>query len=188
MFIIAAAAGLLVGLLLKGKLANLFAHRIRYIYLPVVSLLMLFPANTVYFANFFSGERAYLVFYYSLLRYGLLLLFVLLNLHLWPISFIGAGMFSNAVVTLSNGGRMPVSSTVLSHFAGSETLTKLMAGHIPLYIEGTNARLMALGDLFYIPSPFNLFMSIGDMTVAFGIFFLLPYLMKKKPEQTAPVK
>ena len=106
-----------------------------------------------------------------LASYGMLVVFLLLNGRNVGLGVAATGLFSNLVVILANGGRMPVSVAAweesgrgLGGIAGSGVYhNNTLAGRHP--------RLAWLGDVFPLPLGRALgnVVSLGDLLVVFGL-------------------
>ena len=111
---------------------------------------------------------------------GLLLLFVIYNLHLPGFRIIGAGLALNLFVILLNGGLMPVSPETLSELYQSTTpsswpLGARVLGSKDIILNQASTRLWPLSDWILLPAwfPGRAALSAGDMFIAFGAFWCL---------------
>lgn len=178
----AAAAGIILGLLLGGKLRNLLEMKIRWIGLLLVSILFEYLPKAPYAGTFIASHggvtAAYLI---AFIRYGLLFAFVILNIKNIPVLMIGAGGMLNFAVTAANGGAMPVVSAAIAD-APSGSATKLLEqGLILNYrIAGAGTNLSFLCDRIPVRLQYIYYVSIGDLLIALGIFLFVLYFMKPR--------
>lgn len=164
-FCCALAAGWCAG----GRLSRFEGAGLRWLVLPVLSLLL----------QALSPHLVPLTGVLVLFSYLLLLLFLWKNRALRKTAlFAGLGSLCNALVIAANGFRMPVAAGAANHLS-PETAAQLIGGEIPMYtLAGDTARLLFLGDVLYCPIPFfEGFASVGDILLALGIFFCLMRVM-----------
>ncbi|HEX3026062.1 MAG TPA: DUF5317 family protein [Clostridia bacterium] len=181
MLLEAAIAGIAAGLLLKGSLRCLLDCKLRFFPLllasVLLSLLPKMPGINILLSRF--GAPA--AFALAVLRYGALLAFVFFNRGKTGLPIVGAGGFLNALVTIANGGKMPVSqAAVAAAPAGKDTIL-LQQGEILNYcIAGARTRLAFLCDCIKLRGIFLYFLSFGDILIAVGIFLFLLAEMKPR--------
>ena len=98
---------------------------------------------------------------------------------------LGAGTVCNYAVKAANAFRMPVSVKALSVFAGISDAA-VRAQRPDYFIAENGANLLPLGDVIYIPLPWQkAFYSIGDFLIAAGVFLLVTAAMgKREPSET----
>lgn len=181
MYIEAALAALLLGLILGGSPKKLLELKLRGLMLligaAVVSLLPRIPA----LGSMLAGLGTPAAYAAAGLRYGLLILFAVLNWRSVPICIIGAGGLCNFAVTMANGGRMPVSGAVLSVSPGSQDVLALQGGDILNYtLENSATLLRPLGDIIQVKIFSIYFLSIGDILILAGLFALIIISMKTR--------
>ena len=167
-------AGVVIGLLRKGRIYRLERLHLRGPWLVAVTLiiqLLIFP----------WGERDPLVKvgtgYLHLVSYVPLLMFVCLNRRYWELSLIGIGILCNLIVIAANGGYMPVSEFALRQ-AGRDDLAAFLrqartSGNVILMTPDT--KLNFLGDVLFLPPwiPFAAAFSIGDLLLGMGLLAFL---------------
>lgn len=118
----------------------------------------------------------------ALLRYGTLAAFALLNWREWSAGLIGLGGLSNCVVTLANGGAMPVSRLVLRAGKEAASTRLLETGRVFGYrLEDSSIRLGMLGDVIRARGFRVYLLSVGDVLIACGVFVLIIRLMDAWP-------
>ncbi len=184
MLILGIAFGLLLGLLLGGRIERLADVRLRY--LP-----FLFAGVIVRF-----GTEAMLGFGVTIvdelrvpllgLAYGLLL-FTLWQNRAYPgLALAFVGVATNALVIMVNGGYMPVWVPAYQAAGLSGPMTTVL--HTPLPLELGPKFLLELGplaDLIPIPLPYlNNVASIGDLFLTAGLSFFLFSTVLRAPEET----
>jgi hypothetical protein len=182
MFILyAVVAGLLVGLLLGGRLESIAETRFRWGWLALIAL----PIQIVLFsplAGHGFGEAGRLIYVGST---ALVVVVVLANARLPGLPIVLAGAFSNLAAIVANGGSMPASPSALA-----------AVGHI--VGEGpTNSTLVArpalepLTDIFATPSwlPFANIFSLGDVLIGIGLAVAIAASMRTSaPSPAGPVR
>ena len=173
-FLYAVLIGIGVGYAMGGRVARLAALRFRALYvLPLARViqLLIFPLFSEDPLLPVATEALHLV------SYGLVFLFLLLNLHIRPLIAMGVGALANVAAIVANGGRMPASATALERAGLIEAAERLSAagesGNVLLMSETT--RLNALGDWLYLPSwlPGATALSLGDIVIMAGIAWLI---------------
>ncbi len=180
MFLIGAVViGVVLGYVLKGRIANLSG-------LPLHSLWLVGVAILIQFAIFplFSSRALfpYATTELHLASYALLFLFFIINYRVWALLVIALGSVSNLVVIAVNGGRMPSSPHALACAGQPEIAQKLttdgVMGNVALM--GDKTRLDFLGDWLYLPHgvPLSTAFSIGDLTIAVGLVILIVWGMR----------
>lgn len=170
LLIIGLLAGLAVGLLRGGSLFRL--GELRGIWLAVLSIAL----DTV-----LKRMPTIELLPKALLTTGCylcVLLFVLGNRRnaaaTWMLS---AGTLCNYAVKAANAFRMPVSVRALSVYAGI-TDAGVRASRPDYFIAENGAKLLPLGDVLYIPFPWQkAFYSVGDVLIAAGVFLLVAAVM-----------
>jgi len=173
-FLAAVVVGVLVGLLMKGKLSNIPSLRLRWLWLVLLGLLL----QVLIFPLF--SERPLLPYAtvpLHYLSYGLVLVFLVANLRVRPLLALGAGALLNVCVIAANGGRMPASATALAAAGYVDVAEKLVAGstHGNVLLMSEASRLNLLGDWLYLPSwvPLSTAFSFGDVLILVGVAWLI---------------
>lgn len=166
--VIGAAAGLLAG----GRLSGLARHGLRGLWLCILSFVVQgvfgwLPAE----ALAALGPLALWQPPVAALRYGLLVIFILLNrrggLWLWVFA---VGTVMNAAVIFANGGAMPVAGELLARLSPA-LAQSLAGGGVFGYTLGTGATPLAfLGDVLCLGGGrVSLgFASVGDIFIGAG--------------------
>ncbi|MEF8726367.1 MAG: DUF5317 family protein [Candidatus Bipolaricaulota bacterium] len=175
--------GVAVGFIRGGTVANLEKLRLRFLWLVPISLviqLLIFPL---------FSEQAIITFgteFFHLFSYVILAIFVLINLQIWGIPLMGAGMGLNLLVITLNGGFMPASVDSLikagEYRVASNLIHKGTYGNVINMNDSTV--LNSLGDWLYLPReiPLSTAFSLGDLLILIGlVFFFGMGMVKKEP-------
>jgi hypothetical protein len=176
----AVAGGILVGLSLGGSLGNLGEARFRWWPLALLGLAMQFipvPSR--------SGQADHLIAVTILTAsYGVLLLFVLMNIRTPGFALVGVGLALNALVIGVNGG-MPVDAHALRHGAGSayqaERQRLMTKGRFKHHLAGPGDVLLPLSDRIGIGGPVRNVFSVGDFIAYAGVGWALAALTAGSP-------
>ncbi len=177
------ALGLLLGLLLGGRLENLANIRLRFLPLLFVAVIVRFgtEASLSFGVPFAETLRMPLLG----LAYGLLLLTLWKNRFYPGMALAFIGIASNALVILVNGGRMPVWMPAFDASGLQGPLDSVL--HVSLGPELGSAFLLHLGPLAdIIPIPFPLVQnvaSVGDIFLTSGLAFFLFATLLRTPEE-----
>jgi hypothetical protein len=162
MFVLyAVLAGLVVGRLLGGRIANLGTLRIRWAPAAVVGL----AVQVVLFSEpgaALAGAAAPAVYVASsALVFGV----VVRNLALPGLPLVALGAASNLLAIVANGGYMPADPGAVAALGGRE-----ISGYSNSVVVDDPA-LRPLTDIFALPSwlPLANVFSIGDVAIAVGI-------------------
>ena len=182
--LLAAVLGLAIGLLSGGSLKNMRSYPLKGLLLPILAWLL--KAGAAYILQ--PQQGAVLV---CLLQYGLLFAFLALNIRrpVWPI-FVSLGTLSNFFVILLNGGRMPVSASLIGSLP--QRLEQLQMNQIYAYcLADAQTKLPFLGDILRIGSegtPFG-FASAGDLLLCVGVLILFVQLtLPARPKESTPAQ
>ena len=183
--LLAAVLGLAIGLLSGGSLKNIRPYPLKGLLFPILAWLL--KAGAAFFLQ--PQQGAVLV---CLVQYGLLFAFLAMNIRrpIWPF-FVSLGTLCNFLVILLNGGRMPVSASLIGQLP--QRLEQLQMNQIYAYcVTDGQTMLPSLGDILRIGSkgtPFG-FASVGDLLLCAGICILCIQLTRpsrsKEPQPTQP--
>lgn len=181
----AAVVAVLLGFLLRGSLWDLLNTKLRFLPLLLVSLVLSIlprlPAVGIALSHAGSPGAVLL----TVLRYGLLLTFVGFNFRNVGLLLAGAGGLCNMLVTLANGGRMPVVSRAIAVSPSAANNVLLQRGEILNY-----SVLTAQTHLGFLCDRIGLrviglqgfetdFLSVGDVLLAAGVFLFI--LIEMRP-------
>jgi hypothetical protein len=162
----------------SGALAALTSIRLRLVWLlPAALALQVLVVNVLPRLPHPVGAIAHLT------SYGMLAVFLALNLRLPGMPLIVAGAAANALTIAVNGGVLPASPGALR-----------AAGWNPGTTDFTNSGALAsphlafLGDNYVTPSwvPLGNVYSIGDVLIALGIVVLVAGVTRRRPRHRAP--
>lgn len=177
----AVVLGLLIGLLRRGRLANLAKLELRGLWLILAALviqLLIFPLGPR--EPIIRAGTAYL----HLLSYLCLLAFIGLNWRYFEFRIMGAGLALNLLVIAANGGYMPASAGALRRAGLEAVAATLEQGlhHGNTVLMGPQTRLNFLGDILYLPAaiPLANAFSVGDLLLALGLVLLLAIEMPRR--------
>jgi len=157
----AVVAGLVVGLLLGGSLANLGRLTIRWWPLALAGLgvqLVLFSA----LGDQFAGDLGPTIYLASTLA---VLVVVLRNLRMPGLALVALGAISNVVAIVANGGSMPADPAAIASLGD-----RAGAGYSNSVVV-TDPILWPLTDIFAMPAwlPLANVFSVGDVLIGVGI-------------------
>lgn len=160
MFVLSIVVAIIIAYLRKGKLKNLEYLSIKLWYLLSVAFLIQIIAIRI-------SNLSNIVFYVlHLSSYVIIMYICWVNRHYIPIQIMGLGNLLNAIVIGFNEGKMPVK---VPSFVENPIFDR---GHI-LMTSDTHVRF--LGDIFLVRIPtIKLYMlSLGDIFLIIGVFFLI---------------
>jgi uncharacterized protein DUF5317 len=166
------AGGLLLGLLLGGRLGRLGAIRFEWAGLVLAGTLI----QTALFSDYVAERIGNLGPPIYVASTAVVLIAVLRNLRIPGLAVIAAGAASNLAAIVANGGYMPVSTAALGAHAGHPA-----AGYSNS-IEMANPALWPLTDIFVLPSwlPGANVFSIGDVAIVVGIALAIVLQMRTR--------
>lgn len=174
MFILyAVVVGLIVGLLLGGKLSALGEIRFRWWPLVFVGFLL----QVVLFQDAVAarvGDLGPLLYVAST---AMVVLAVLRNLDMPGIPLVALGAACNLAAILANGGFMPASPDAMAALGKAQPV---------IYSNSTvvaHPMLEPLTDIFALPPwlPLNNIFSIGDAILALGVVVVIVTTMRRDP-------
>jgi hypothetical protein len=178
----AVAAGIVVGLLLGGRLERLDGLRLRWVPLALAGLvvqLVLF-LRPVGDAVGSLGPPIYVASTMAVLA------FVARNVRVAGMAVVTLGAASNLAAIVANGGYMPASASALAA-AGLDPST----GYSNSVVLPDPA-LASLTDIFALPAwvPLANVFSVGDLLIGVGVAVAIAVSMRRRPEgasgHTAP--
>lgn len=174
MFILyAIVAGIVVGSLLGGRLANLARLRIRWAPLAVAGLAVQLALFTD-LGGRLAGDLAPVVYVAST---AAVLVVVLRNIRVPGLPFVAAGAACNLAAILANGGWMPADPDALA------SLGKDVGDGYSNSAVLADPVLRPLTDIFAFPAwvPFANVFSIGDVLIGVGIAVAIAVAMRRPP-------
>ncbi len=177
------ALGLVLGLLVGGRLERLADIRLRFLPLLFLAVIVRFATETVlgFGVELWDALRVLLLGG----AYGLLL-FTLWHNRTYPgLALAFVGIASNTLVIVANGGRMPVWQPAFDASGLAGPLNSVL--HV--MVDGTGPdfllRLGPLGDVIPIPIwPVQNVASLGDLFLTAGLGFFLFATLVRTPAET----
>jgi MFS family permease len=165
--------GLVLGLLVGGRLANLAHIQLRWTWLLVSAVVVRFATEAALNAQIGVVETLRLPLLAA--AFGLLLIALWVNRAYPGLSLAFLGVLSNAIVIIANGGFMPIWEPALGA-AGLTEADVNRAFHVVVDADAQDflGRLLILGDVIPVPIPFirNVY-SLGDLFLGLGLGFFL---------------
>jgi hypothetical protein len=166
------AIGLVLGLILGGRLGRLADIHFEWLWLAVAALMVQMVLFTEPFWTALGGFGPPIY----VASTALVLVVVLRNLRALPgLAFVALGTISNLAAIIANGGYMPVTAEALgiaeptvAKYGGNSVLTP-------------NPMLTPLVDRFPLPEwlPFWNVFSVGDVLISAGIVVAIVVAMRK---------
>ena len=170
MFILyAIPVGIVVGILLRGRLSGIASLQLRAGVVMVAGLWAQVLLFSTPIGNSLgsAAPAAYVTSTFAVL------VAILVNLHIPGLSFVAAGAASNLLVIVANGGSMPASAAAYAEQGRTlgDTYTNTALLHEPA--------LGFLGDVIGLPAwlPGTNVISLGDILIAIGIAVTLATAM-----------
>ncbi|MDK2822899.1 MAG: hypothetical protein PWQ67_2010 [Clostridia bacterium] len=160
--------GIIVALIRKGKINNLGLiqlERISFLFFALILQLII-----DFFGRITLGQLGSIVHFTS---YLLLFYFYWFNRNRLNI-LIPIGLALNFLVISFNNFSMPVHTSYMP----KDVILKL-SNSVTHSIMTSNTKLSWLGDIFYISWPVKQMLSVGDIFLDLGIFFLIQKIMVK---------
>jgi hypothetical protein len=176
MHVEAAVLAVVVGLLRKGRLANLGGIPFRGAYAFAIPLVFFIAATILTYHTHNEQLIRLTVRTLNVLLYVVLLGLIAINLHIREMKLMGIGTFLNFLALTANGGTMPVSRWAAKTAGMLDYLEHMDAARHVIMTPET--RLKPLVDLIPIAVPrLTTVLSIGDVLLAIGIFLLIQRYM-----------
>jgi hypothetical protein len=169
MLIEAVVLGFASGLLIGGTFSSLIKSSFRYLPLLFTAALIDVIMST-HAGSLLASWSSWLLIAATIVQYGLLLTFVILNWTKPTLWLIALG--------LANSGKMPISPEILEIAPNSIYTVNLLSGKVANYmLASPSTRLLFLSDIIFFRG-FTLYMiSAGDIITAAGLFLLVQALM-----------
>ena len=177
LWLLAIAAGLLVGLVGGGNLSNLARLKFHWPWVLVAAVLV---REVVIFSPLSRVDGSQYIYGMSL---AVIVLWTIWHLKRLPgVWLVTAGGLLNLVVVLANAGRMPVAPDLARTVLGGALIQR---GHIGQYtVMGQDTHLNALGDWISL-RPLPAAYSPGDLLIAVGVAFVILIATHRQPESGA---
>jgi len=150
---------------------------LRWAWLVLLAVVLQIPLLR---ASFAPTEQVTLQQALFLVSHLLLLVFVWQNRRLLAIQILGVGVILNLLVTLINGGFMPISPETLAQINPGSSAEQWTVGYHygrskDAILLREETQLWMLSDMLVLPPPFPwpTAFSLGDLLLALGIVVLL---------------
>ena len=182
MLIAGIALGLLLGLLLGGRIERLADIRLRFLPLLFLGVILRFGTEALLAYNVPIVDELRLPLFG--LAYGLLLITLWQNRAYPGLALAFVGVASNALVIMVNGGYMPVWLPAYEASGLTGPLGTVLHTPLPATLGSEFLlHLGPLGDLIPLPlPPFQNVASIGDLFLTAGLSFFLFSTLLSVPE------
>ena len=184
LYIMAIFFGILIGVLAKGKISYMANISFNKAWLFITAFILLIFTQLA--GNYFELVNSY-IFVFQGLVFCFLLAGFWFNRQYLGIWVIAAGCLMNALAILLNGGKMPVSLAVVEKANLMSRLSDVSVKHAIFQIDGST-RVPFLCDIIYLPNVLGLFnkiVSIGDIIVVLGLFFIILQVVLGKSQTNA---
>ena len=174
MFLVFIVLAIVIGWLLGGSVRGIANVRVKGLFLIPIPFLLRFliQQQIVNVKEVAIGIQV--------VSYLLLAIWALINSRLPGGVFFVLGTIANAIVIIANDGLMPVSGWAVAVAAGdtmqNEALVKLWASDSLTHtVLSPRTRFPWLADIIPLPRPFPApsVISIGDILLVFGLFWLV---------------
>ncbi len=175
MFLEALIIGVLLGILFGGKLANLGNLEINRYYIPLVAFLA--QAGLSWNKDVGLAMSEIVVPIIHLASYLLMFWWLWENRIIKGIWLLVLGVSLNFMVIAGNGGYMPVDGSQVSAQI-LQVLDNKEDGIHSLLTEKSRFRYLA--DIIYLPYPQPSLISLGDIFLSLGLFWISFYYTKDK--------
>ncbi len=178
--------GLLLGLLVGGRLSNLAAVQLRWTRLLVAAVIVRFGTEVL--LNLHIGIVETLRLPLLAIGFSLLLIGCWSNRRYPGMSLSLIGILLNGIVITLNGGHMPIWGTAL---AAAELTPADVSSQLHIIVNDVTAaeflgKGLILGDLIPIPFPIvRNVASLGDVFLSFGLAFFLFASVVRTPGEVA---
>lgn len=182
LYIMAILLGIVVGIIFKGRISNILNLEFEKAWIIIIAFLIQAAAQFLSFRGFTIING------YILIIQGLVIILLLTgfwyNRKYLGIVIISLGFILNALVMMTNGGKMPVSYEILKSFDQQGMIDLLAAGRDSKHVViDESTRLSFLSDVIYIPYIFGYMMrlaSIGDLVIVAGVFIFVTEVVSNR--------
>ncbi|MDW7659406.1 MAG: DUF5317 family protein [Bacillota bacterium] len=167
--------GILYGLTHDGRMRSIGRKHFRFWPLLFMSLTCEWLLSSAWFHGALAGMRIYSVMpvIFAIIQYGLITIFLFRNWRKPGLLAVLAGSTMNGLVIIANGGKMPIVETIY-HFSEDAVAKISQAPHYFLAVG--SEPLLFLADRI----PLWIYMiSVGDLFIGVGMFFLGAYLPRR---------
>jgi hypothetical protein len=176
--LVAVPLGVILGLLIGGRLERLAQIHFEWAWLAVVGLAIQVVLFSTSIGGSFSGGVGEAIYVAST---GMVLIAVWRNLAVPGLALVAIGAISNLAAIVANGGVMPTTVEALSAagLSAEDGFSNSAVLEDPV--------LAPLTDILAIPSglPFANVFSVGDVLIALGIVLTIAIGMRRGDPRTA---
>jgi hypothetical protein len=175
MILAACLFGILYGLMHGGRIRSIGRKHFRFWPLLFVSLACEWLLASAWFHGAVAGKRIIEVMpvFLAVVQYGLISIFLLRNWRKPGLLAVLAGSVLNGLVIIANGGRMPIVEAIYRF--SEEAAAKI--NQAPHYFLATGSEpLLYLADRIPL---WTYMVSVGDLLIGAGMFFLGAYLPRR---------
>ncbi len=172
---------------------NLEKIKLEKIYLVFIAFFIEYIAGILINSDNISLRESIFAYTYNiqLLVYILLMVFFIYNFKYLGIKFLAFGSFLNFFVIQINKGFMPVDMQLAMKLGYYNSVKYLELGKVfgHKILNTANDTWIILADIIDIPPPyfFPKSISIGDIVIGFGVFFLLFLNMFYSKNENHPI-
>ena len=113
------------------------------------------------------------------------------NRHLPGMRVVLVGVTFNLLAIAANGGYMPITADALAQIGAGNAAFQMpvgsvIAGSKDVLLARQSALFWMLGDVLVIPEPFPwpAAVSVGDILLSFGVFWLVVQTMRPSPDSS----
>lgn len=167
MFLFSILFGIVLGLVLRGKISNLENVKFNDLYLIAFGFGL--EVITKVLVNLGAINIGIWTLISDIFMYLMLMIFVILNRKDKFVLLMGIGFMLNAIVIFSNGGAMPVSQSAMDSIAQN-----VKPSDYGLYVSMNDSKnLWLLGDIIYLDFLGPFVFSIGDIISGIGLVLII---------------
>lgn len=179
MLVEAIVLALVFGLIFGGKLKNLEKIKLRNLYFAFIGFFieylsgLLIHSENDFIANWFNSNSLTI----QVLVYTCIGIFFIRNIEYFGMKFLAVGSFLNFLVIAFNNGLMPVKTDLALRLGYYESVKALGEGSVfgHKVLDLSQDLFIGLADIIDIPKPyfFPKTISVGDIVIGFGAFFII---------------
>ena len=176
----AVVIGVVVGLLLGGRLERLAALQLRWVPLALLGLVV----QVALFSTPLTESVGTLGPPLYVASTGAVLIVVLRNISIPGLAIVAIGAASNLIAVVANGGFMPAGPEAVASLGSSAQ------GGYSNRVVVPDPALAPLTDIFALPPwmPFANVFSVGDVLIGVGVAITIVLAMRSRGEPSLPVR
>jgi hypothetical protein len=180
--VLAVALAILIALVTGGSLKRLATVPFKHGWLAFLAVGLQVAAV---YAQSIQGMAPVLF----VLSYAILIGLVMINRRLAGMAIVGLGLGLNTVVTVANGGYMPVTKEAiwragLTHLTHELQTGARILGAKDIILSQSETSLWFLSDIFVLRGPWPTVFSIGDVVLAIGVLVFFYQAMRTQSLRT----